>query len=179
MKKVMFLAVAACLMMFAACGNNGGNNGDKENKESNTKKVEVVIPDNFKQYDCSGLTISYPDELHVSWDGDEMVNIKNDDGSVFIDATFSSWGTKKSQLKEGVKNFVSLFENQGYKAVSDVEVNGDVATVKLENEDEFQHFFIVSGEDSHSVSGSVKYDKELASTYEALVTPIIYSIKVK
>ena len=87
----MFMAVAACLMMFAACGNNGGNT--KGNDESNTKKVEVVIPDNFTQYDCSGLTISYPNDLHVSWDGDEMVNLKNDDGSVFIDATFSSWGT--------------------------------------------------------------------------------------
>ena len=88
MKKVLFMAVAACLI-FAACGNNGGNT--KGDKESNEPKVEVVIPDNFTEYDCSGFTISYPNELYTSWDGDEMVNLTNNDGSVFIDATFSSF----------------------------------------------------------------------------------------
>lgn len=176
MKKAMFVAVAACLI-FAACGNNGGN---KENKESgNTKKAEVVIPADFLQYDCSGLTISYPKDLHVTWDGDEMVNLANEDHSVFIDATFSSWGTKKSQLKDGVKNFVSLFKNQGWEPVGDVVIDDNIGTCVLQNETEIQHFFIVCGEDSHSVSGSVKYDKELAEAFEANVAPIIYSIKVK
>ena len=81
MKKAMFMAVAACLI-FAACGNNGNNNGGnaEENKEAEEPKVEVVIPDNFTEYDCSGFTISYPNDLEVSWDGDEMVNLTNDDG---------------------------------------------------------------------------------------------------
>ena len=170
----MFMAVAACLMMFAACGNNGGGT-----KEADNKKPEVVIPADFLQYDCSGLTISYPKDLHVTWDGDEMVNLSNEDGSVFIDATFSSWGTKKSQLKDGVKNFVSMFKNLGWEPVGDPKVIDNVATALLQNEDEFNHFFIIAGEDSHSVSGSVKYDKEMAGEYDALVEPIIYSIKVK
>ena len=173
MKKAMFVAVAACLMMFAACGNGGGT------KEANTQKEEVVIPADFLQYDCSGLTISYPKDLHVTWDGDEMVNLSNDDGSVFIDATFSSWGTKKSQLKDGVKNFVSLFKNQGWEPVGDVVVNDYIGTAVLQNESEINNFFIVSSEEGHSVSGSVKYDKEMAAEYDALVKPIIYSIKVK
>jgi hypothetical protein len=176
MKKVMFFAVAACLMMFAACGNGGGT---KDNKEANNTKKEVVIPADFLQYDCSGLTISYPNDLHVTWDGDEMVNLANEDHSVFIDATFSSWGTKKSQLKDGVKNFVSLFKNQGWEPIGDVVIDDNIGTCRLENEEEVNNFFIVCGEDSHSVSGSVKYDKEMAEAFEAYVTPIIYSIKVK
>ena len=174
MKKVMFLAVAACLMMFAACGNGEGNKN-----ANNTPKEEVVIPADFLQYDCSGLTISYPKDLEVTWDGDEMVNLSNDNGSVFIDATFSSWGVKKSQLKESVKNFVSLLENQGWKAAGDVVVNDYIGTCVLQNDSEINNFFIVSNDAGHSVSGSVKYDKELAGEYDALVKPIIYSIKVK
>lgn len=174
MKKVMFLAVAACLMMFAACGNGEGSKSN-----NNQPKEEVVIPADFLQYDCSGLTISYPKDLEVTWDGDEMVNLSNDDGSVFIDATFSSWGVKKSQLKESVKNFVSLLENQGWKAAGDVVVNDYIGTCVLENDSEINNFFIVSNDAGHSVSGSVKYDKELAGEYDALVKPIIYSIVVK
>lgn len=175
MKKVMFVAVAACLMMFAACGNNGGGTKEANNKP----KEEVKIPEDFLQYDCSGLTISYPKDLHVTWDGDEMVNLSNEDGSVFIDATFSSWGTKKNQLKEGVKNFVALLKNQGWDPVGDVVVDDNIGTCVLQNESEINNFFIVSSDAGHSVSGSVKYDKEMAGEYDALVKPIIYSIKVK
>ena len=176
MKKVLFMAVAACLI-FAACGNNGGNT--KGDKESNEPIVEVVIPDNFTEYDCSGFTISYPNELYTSWDGDEMVNLTNNDGSVFIDATFSSFGTNKKQLKQGVKNFIGLLEHQGWKANGEPEVKGNVATVVLKNDEEINNFFIVSGEGNHSVSGSVKYDKDMAGLYDTYVQPIIYSIKVK
>ena len=174
MKKVLFLAVAACLI-FAACGNKSGNT--KENNDQ--PKVEVVIPDNFTEYDCSGFTISYPNDLKVTWDGDEMVNLSNDDGSVFIDASFSSWGTKKSQLMEGAKNFVSMFENLGWTPVGDPVVDGNIVTALLKGDGEINNFFIIAGDDSHSVSGSVKYDEELAGEYDALVKPIIYSIKVK
>lgn len=179
MKKVMFLAVATCLI-FAACGNNGGNTKENnENKEAEEPKVEVVIPADFLQYDCSGLTISYPNDLHVTWDGDEMVNLSNEDGSVFIDATFTSWGDREIQLKETVKNFIGLFKNQGWEPVGEPEVKGCVATALLKNDEEINNFFIVSNGKDHTVSGSVKYNKEMASTYDAYVTPIIYSIKVK
>ena len=183
MKKAMFVAVAACLI-FAACGNNGGKNGvntkgDNDNKEVEEPKVEVVIPDNFTEYDCSGFTINYPNDLEVTWDGDEMVNLSNDDGSVFIDATYSDWGTREINLKKSVNDFVSLFKNQGWEPIGDVAVNGNIGTCKLENSEEFNNFFIVSNGKDHTVSGSVKYDKELAEAFEAYVTPIIYSIKVK
>lgn len=176
----MFMAVAACLI-FAACGNNGNNNGGnaEENKEAEEPKVEVVIPDNFTEYDCSGFTISYPNDLEVSWDGDEMVNLANDDGSVIIDATFSSWGSREIKLKETVKNFIGLLENQGWEAVGEPEVKGCAATALLKNDEEFNNFFIISNGKDHTVSGSVKYDKEMAAVYDAYITPIIYSIKVK
>lgn len=173
MKKVLFMAVAACLMMFAACGNSGGT------KSSDTPKENVVIPADFLSYDCSGLTISYPKDLEVTWDGDEMVNLSNDNGSVFIDATFSSWGVKKSQLKETAESFVSLLKNQDWVPEGDPVVTDNIVTCVLKNDSQINNFFIVSGEGSHSVSGSVKYDKEMAAEYDALVKPIIYSIKVK
>ena len=183
MKKAMFVAVAACLI-FAACGNNGGNNvgntkGDNDNKEVEEPKIEVVIPDNFTEYDCSGFTISYPNDLEFTWDGDEMVNLSNDDGSVFIDATYSDWGSREIKLKETVKNFIGLLENQGWKADGEPEVKGCVATALLKNDEEINNFFIISNGKDHTVSGSVKYDKEMADEYDALVKPIIYSIKVK
>ena len=180
MKKVLFMAVTTCLFL-AACGNNGSNNSGntKGNKEADEPKVEVVIPDNFTEYDCSGFTISYPNELYTSWDGDEMVNLTNNDGSVFIDATFSAWGSREIKLKETVKNFVGLLKNQGWEAVGEPEVKGRVATALLKNDEEFNNFFIISNGKDHTVSGSVKYDKEMAAVYDAYVTPIIYSIKVK
>jgi hypothetical protein len=180
MKKVLFMAVTTCLFL-AACGNNGSNNSGntKGNKEADEPKVEVVIPDNFTEYDCSGFTISYPNDLEISWDGDEMVNLSNDDGSVFIDATFSSWGTREIKLKETVKNFIGLLENQGWEAVGKPEVKGYVAKALLKNDEEFNHFFIISNGKDHTVSGSVKYDQEMASVYDDYVMPIIYSIKVK
>lgn len=175
----MFMAVAACLI-FAACGNKGGNTqGNKDNKEVDEPQVEVVIPDNFTEYDCSGFTISYPNDLEISWDGDEMVNLSNDDGSVFIDATFSSWGTREIKLKETVKNFIGLLENQGWEAVGEPDVKGYVAKALLKNDEEFNNFFIISNGNDHTVSGSVKYDQEMASVYDDYVMPIIYSIKVK
>lgn len=183
MKKAMFLAVAACLI-FAACGNNSGNNGgntkeNNDNKEVEEPKVEVVIPDNFTEYDCSGFTINYPNDLEVTWDGDEMVNLSNDDGSVFIDATYSEWGSREIQLKKTVKDFIGLLENQGWEAVGEPEVKGCVGTALLKNDEGMNNFFIVSNGKDHTVSGSVKYDKELAEVYDAYVKPIIYSIKVK
>ena len=110
---------------------------------------------------------------------DEMVNLTNDDGSVFIDATVSSWGSREIKLKETVKNFIGLLENQGWEAVGEPEVRGCVAKALLKNDDEFNNFFIISNGKDHTVSGSVKYDKEMASVYDDYVMPIIYSIKVK
>ena len=179
MKKLMFLAVAACLL-FAACGNNGNNTkGNNDNKEVEEPKVEVVIPDNFIEYDCNGFTISYPNDLKTTWEGDEMVNLGNEDGSVFIEATFSSWGTREIKLKETVKSFIGLLENQGWEAVGEPEVKDCVGTALLKNDEGMNNFFIVSNGKDHTVSGSVKYDKKMASTYDAYVLPIIYSIKVK
>ena len=83
------------------------------------------------------------------------------------------------ELKVASMNFVSLFKNQGWEPVGDVVIDDNIGTCVLQNETEIQHFFIVCGEDSHSVSGSVKYDKEMAEAFEANVAPIIYSIKVK
>ena len=81
-----------------------------------------------------------------------------------------------------VKAETADFENelpQGWEAVGEPEVKGCAATALLKNDEEFNNFFIISNGKDHTVSGSVKYDKEMAAVYDAYVTPIIYSIRVK
>ena len=106
MKKALFAAVATSLFFIAACGNNNGTTAEgKENNESKEQKEAVKIPANFTQYDGPHFTMSYPNDMHSTFDSDETINYSNEDGSMKFDASFSASGTHKNQLKEAGENY--------------------------------------------------------------------------
>lgn len=180
MKKALLVAVATSLFFFAACGNNNGTTTEgKENKESKEQKEEVKAPDNFTQYDGPHFTMSYPNGMHSTFNSDETINYSNEEGSLKFDASFSESGTHKNQLKEAGENYVYMKQQQGAEVISAPVVKDNTMTVRLLEKGEINNFFVVSGEGSHSVSGSVKYPEDKASAFDAYVAPIIASIKVK
>lgn len=180
MKKALLVAVATSLFFFAACGNNNGTTAEgKENKESKEQKEEVKAPDNFTQYDGPHFTMSYPNDMHSTFNSDETINYSNEDGSLKFDASFSGGGTQKNQLKEAGDNYVYMKQQQGAEVISAPVVKDNTMTVRLLEKGKINNFFVVSGEGSHSVSGSVVYPEDKASVFDAYVAPIVASIKVK
>lgn len=180
MKKALFAAVATSLFFFAACGNNNGTTAEgKENNESKEQKEAVKIPANFTQYDGPHFTMSYPNDMHSTFDSDETINYSNEDGSMKFDASFSASGTHKNQLKEAGENYVYMKQQQGAEVISDPVVKDNTMTVRLREKGMINNFFVVSGEGSHCVSGSVKYPEDKASVFDAYVASIVASIKVK
>lgn len=168
--------MAACLVFFAACGNGGSK-----------EKVVAPIPDNFVKFENAKFSFSYPNELKVNeWafclgEDDECANYCTDDGSVNLNATFMESGTSAKQLKTAAKSFLWMAEMSAtnYQLIKEAEVNGNTVTYAYKDGEKIVNGFIVSGEGSHSVSGSLEYPADMASVWDAYVAPFVTSMEVK
>lgn len=172
MKKIMVMSLAACLITFAACGGKGDNN---------TKKESVKIPESFVQYDNDHFTISYPGDMKVTYEASSgnSVNMRSSDNLTRLDASFSEGGTSVAQLAKAGEYYVSMMEGQGWQVVDKPVVKDNIMKLRLQKDGTYNNYYVVSGEGSHSVSGSLVYPEDKAEEYNAYVAPLINSIVVK
>jgi hypothetical protein len=176
MKKFMFMAMAACLIL-AACGNGGTKNGS--NDPEDVKEV-VEMPANFVKYEAENFSLMYPNDLEISWESDDLINLQSPDGDVFIDATFSEWGTSANQLKDAGKNWVSMKETMGATTVEQPVVKGNVMTARFIEDGDLDGLFIVSAEKgSHCVAGNLKMSPDKEDLFNKYFPAIVASIEVK
>ena len=175
----MFVAMAACLTIFAACGNNGGNKNGKAEAEPQEVVEQVQMPDNFVKYVADNFELMYPNDLEISWESEDLINLQSEDGDVFIDATFSEWGTRADELKSAAKNWVSLKETMGATTVEQPVVKGNVMTARFLEDGQIDGLFLVSGEGSHCVAGNLKVSQDKEDLFNKYFPALVASIVVK
>ncbi len=166
MKKYLFVAMAAFLMVFAAC------------KGKSTEKVEdVKIPETFVTYENDEFSIQYPGEMQETWTSG-FLNARTEDTDGKLDASFSNMAPAVSELKKYSENLAYMYKNMG-ETCEDPKINGKVMTMRCTQDNIIRNAFIVLDGNGNAVSGSLSYTKDMASVWDAYVAPLVASVKFK
>lgn len=167
MKKYLFVAMAAFLMVFSACNGKG--------KEAKTENV--TIPDTFVTYENDNFSIQYPGDMEVTWSSG-FLNARTDDTEAQLDASFSDRAPELNQLKKYAENLAYMYKNNG-ETCEDPKVKDKVMTMRTTNGEFIRDAFIVLDGNGNAVSGSLQYTKNKAAEYEAYFAPLVASVKFK
>ena len=167
MKKYLFVAMAAFLLVFSACNGKG-----KEGKTENVK-----IPETFVTYENDNFSIQYPGDMKVTW-SEGFLNARTDDTEAQLDASFSNRAPEVSQLKKYAENLAYMYKNNG-ETCEDPKVKDKVMTMRTTNGDFTRDAFIVLDGNGNAVSGSLQYTQSKAAEYEAYFAPLVASVKFK
>ena len=171
--------MAACLIL-AACGNNGGTKTGSNDPNPKEVKEEVKMPENFIKYEADNFSLMYPNDLEISWESEDIVNLKSEDGNVFIDATFTEWGTRADELEKAAKNWVSMKETMGATTLEQPVVKDNVMTGRFLEDGMLDGLFIVSAkEGSHCVAGNLKMSQDQEDLFNKYFPALVASIVVK
>ena len=169
MKKYLFVAMAAFLMVFSSCNGKGK---DKEGKTEN-----VTIPESFVTYENDNFSIQYPGDMQVTWSSG-FLNARTEDTEAQLDASFSDRAPEVSQLKKYAENLAYMYKNNG-ETCEDPKVKDKVMTMRTTNGEFTRDAFIVLDGNGNAVSGSLQYTKDKAAEYEAYFAPLVASVKFK
>ena len=167
MKKYLFVAMAAFLLVFSACKGKG-----KEEKVENVK-----IPETFVTYENDNFSVQYPGDMQVTWSSG-FLNARTEDTEGQFDASFSDRAPELNQLKKYAENLAYMYKNMG-ETCEDPKVKDKVMTMRTTNGEYTRDAFIVLDGNGNAVSGSLQYTKAKAEEYGAYIAPIVASVKFK
>ena len=167
MKKYLFVAMAAFLMVFAACKGKA-----KEEKIENVK-----IPETFVTYENDNFSVQYPGDMKVTW-STGFLNARTDDTEGQFDASFSDMAPAVSELKKYSENLAYMYKNMG-ETCEDPKVKDKVMTMRTTNGEYTRDAFIVLDGNGNAVSGSLQYTQNKAEEYKNYIAPIVASVKFK
>ena len=168
--------VAALTMTVVSCGKGENANNDNKEEATNVATNEEIAKD-FTKYDGEHMTFSYPEGMKETISTSSMMNAANDDGTVRLDATFNDGGTKADQLEGAGQAWVGMKKNEGFTP-DEPKVEGNVLTLRSVKDDMVDMFFLVVGEGTNNISGSLKFPKaaeeEYAPKFKAMLSTITF-----
>jgi len=197
-KTILSIAIVAVGLLGASCGNkpSTSNAEASDSEKQQTEQTEQAAgAEGFKTHEFNNFSISVPEEFTTSSDASSdftsfssEATLKLDNGeettsSAHIDASFMSDGAKPAQAKETAATMKSSQEAAGETCDEPV-IDGNIILMRHYHDSGEGYkvitwrWWIVS-EDGKNVAGNIYYPETQAKYYDAIVTPMVKSIKIK
>ena len=169
----MMLALGA--MTFVSCTGNT----EKASGSAAPSGNEQVAEAQGITFEGANFTMVYPEVLtKEGYKSDKTINARNEDNSVKMDATFSDMPCKPEDFDKYYKNFTGMSMNSEYKW-EEAKINDNILTFKGVKGEEATTNFVVYLDENGGVAGKINYPVAKASEIEALIMPMLKSIKKK
>lgn len=173
MKKLFLLMMAIGAMTLVSCNSNG----EKKSGETASEQEEQTTEAKGTTFEGANFTIIYPEILtKETFKNDKTINASSEDNLVKMDATFSDTPCKPEDFSKYASNLQVL--KKEYTA-EEPKIDGNFMTVKYVKGDEAETNFIAYLDETGGVAGSFKYPVDKANEVEALIMPMLKSIKKK
>lgn len=172
MKKLFLLMMAVGAMTLVSCTGNG----EKASGSAAGGDQEQVAEAQGTTFEGANFTLVYPDMLKESYKSETTINAKSEDNAVSMDATFSERPCKPEDFKmyaDGLKGLKKEFTAEEPK------IDGNFMTIKFVNGENAETNFVAFLDETGGVAGSFKYPVAKAEEIEALIMPMLKSIKKK
>lgn len=176
MKKFFLLMMAVGAMTLVSCNNTG--NGDKASgSAAPSGEEQVAEAQGGNTFEGANFTMEVPELLSKEgFKNDKTINASNEDNSVKMDATFSDTPCKPEDFTKYADNLKVM--KKEYTA-EDPKIDGNYMTVKYVKGEEAETDFVAFLDETGGVAGSFKYPVAKAAEVEALIMPMLKSIKKK
>ena len=161
MRKLFYMMAAVVALTLAACG--GKSAPDLKGTPYEGAKFSMTIPEGLK----------------VTSEGDIYMNAGDESGDVRIDATFSDYPCKPDQFETYCQGLTGLLTNQGAKSVDKPAIDGNIMIIKATYETYIEDNFVVYFDDKAGIAGKFKYPVDKAEQYKDMVKSIALSMKKK
>ena len=166
------MAVGA--MTLISCNGNGEK---KSGSEAASEQKEAIAEAKGTTFEGANFSVIYPEMLtKETFKNDKTINASSEDNSVKMDATFSDRPCKPEDFTKYAESLKVL--KKEYTA-EDPKIDGNFMTVKYVKGDEAETNFIAYLDETGGVAGSFKYPVAKAEEVEALIMPMLKSIKKK
>lgn len=165
--------MAVGVMTLVSCTGNT----EKASGSAAASGEEQVAEAQGTTFEGANFTMVYPEILtQEGYKSDKTINARNDDNSVKMDATFGERPCKPEDFSKYADNLKVM--NKDYTA-EDAKVDGNIFTMKFVKDDVAQTQFSVFIDEQAGVAGKMEYPVEKAAEVEALIMPMLKSIKKK
>ena len=173
MKKLFLLMMAIGAMTLVSC--NG--NTDKASGSATPSGEEKVTETKGKTFEGANFTLEVPQMLtKEGFKNDKTINASSEDNSVKVDATFSDMPCKPEDFKKYADNLKVMKKEH---TAEEPKIDGNFMTVKYVKGEEAETDFVAYLDEKGGVAGSFKYPVAQAVEVEALIMPMLKSIKKK
>ena len=163
-------------MTLTSCNGNGekansSSAASGDNQEQTTEaKGNVFEGDHF--------TFTYPEGFKETYKSGDNINVASEDDQIRIDATFSENPCKPEDFKKYYDGMVGMEMFKDYKW-EDAKIDGNIMTYKGVNGDNVENKYVVFLDEKGGIAGTVKYPAAMAEKAEALIMPMLQSMKKK
>jgi len=171
MKKVLYVAIAIFASSLFAFGSQRANVCDNPTEIQADTAIGGVI-----NLDCANYSFSYSD----LFDGEENVlgfYATSEDGAT-LSVAFNETGPTVEQLEEAARNWAYMMEANDETVVSS-KVDGNILTIRSTQDGMVKDFYIVVGQGTKGVSGTMTYPEDKATVYGPLFQPMLKSFIIK
>ena len=172
MKKFFLMFAVACLMI--SCTGNGNTSGNASANSNQEQAADVK----GSTFDGDHFTFTYPEGFKETYKSGDNVNVASEDDAVRIDATFSENPCKPEDFKKFYDGMVGMEMFKDYKW-EDAKIDGNIMTYKGVNGDNVENKYVVFLDEKGGIAGTVKYPAAMAEKAEALIMPMLQSMKKK
>jgi hypothetical protein len=175
MKKLFLLMMAIGAMTLVSCTGNGNTSGSAAasgDKEQATEEVKGTV------FEGDHFTFTYPEGFKETYKSGDNINAASADDQIKIDATFSENPCKPEDFKKFYDGMVGMEMFKDYKW-EDAKIDGNIMTYKGVNGDNVENKYVVFLDEKAGIAGTVKYPVAKAAEAEALIMPMLKSMKKK
>lgn len=176
MKKLFLLLMAVGAMTLVSCT---GNAEKASGSAASPAQEENAEPAKGTVFEGANFTMTYPEILtKEGYKSDKAINASSEDNAVKMDATFSDMPCKPEDFDKYYKNFTGMSMNSEYKW-EDAKIKDNILTFKGVKGEDATTNFVVFLDEKGGVAGKINYPVAKAEEIEALIEPMLKSIKKK
>lgn len=174
MKKLFLLMMALGAMTLVSCNGNSNTSGNASASGDQEQAAEVK----GTVFDGDNFTFTYPEGFKETYKSGNNINVASEDNKIRIDATFSDMPCKPEDFKKYYDNMTGMQMFKDYKW-EDPKIEDNIMLYKGVNGDNAESKYVVYLDEKGGVAGTVNYPVEMAEQAEALIMPMLKSMKKK